>query len=786
MLSVIFPFRRSHLQLLYFALRELCKPAAYSLDTPPPIDNSDFVLSHLSRQKVKFGMKSSRCATSTKSDSEIIKKRLSTHISAEINTASNSSDDIQECAVCKEDRGDPRLCDFCPLVYHEECLPKDQRLDPAKRWCCPKCKFRHNCEAESIRSKLSGEKLRKSYFTCENCCNIYNKESQCYFVPSDRSSAFCVKCQTDPLESKVERIVNWRYKPGFESGTKDHLAIEYLIKYENYSFHWCEWQDTKLIYFDAKEIYEQFVEDFDPLNTEPPRYTEDFDAPKDSEEYMKFFRYGIKPQFLMIERIIFYELQIKEYLVKWCELPYSMCTYEDKNADIITDDLLTQFRYIIRKSKYRFVHSDSHLYFDLVKKFDKRAKNFSQFTDFSSFMKNMDLKIGRCESSRIDEFASLLKKHDTRVPIIVIATEQNADNLCEKLSGCELYIVKFYGSKESLEVISDFEILNPAAKTNPKFDLLLIDEESFRSFKKKFSNIRIYYIIEITDDSSLYEPVVFSSKSTEKSGTEKKREGDGKRVLKSKARRESSPKIAQKILSSAIQSQIFDYILNFGLKSFSKISDYLNLEEEQKVPAKHYYDTLNTLLLTNDHTNEQIKSLRFHSIFNKLIEDFVMLNERPTIEDKKKIIVEINDYGLTDYRDFLKDLNIEWSTDLDLLILTFINQYGANNSIEMLCNLSEGNRNDYDTYFSALIDKILDIKAANEHNFKEIIGKYYQILCTALLFDFKAKLVSRKNAGKKYTSLNEFQEDLRSLEIKTDDILHYGDGVVLPYFPVFE
>jgi len=54
---------------------------------------------------------------------------------------SEEDDHDTYCRVCK-DGGDVILCDFCPLVYHMNCLHPPMKNLPDGDWKCPICVVR--------------------------------------------------------------------------------------------------------------------------------------------------------------------------------------------------------------------------------------------------------------------------------------------------------------------------------------------------------------------------------------------------------------------------------------------------------------------------------------------------------------------------------------------------------------------------------------------------------------------------------------------------------------------
>jgi len=65
---------------------------------------------------------------------------------------SEEDDHETYCRVCK-DGGDVILCDFCPLVYHMNCLHPPMKNLPDGDWKCPVCivRFSFYCHKSSLQ-----------------------------------------------------------------------------------------------------------------------------------------------------------------------------------------------------------------------------------------------------------------------------------------------------------------------------------------------------------------------------------------------------------------------------------------------------------------------------------------------------------------------------------------------------------------------------------------------------------------------------------------------------------
>eukprot|EP00079_Xenopus_tropicalis_P028023 XP_012822550.1 PREDICTED: chromodomain-helicase-DNA-binding protein 4-like [Xenopus tropicalis] len=67
--------------------------------------------------------------------------------------------------------------------------------------------------------------------------------------------------------------------------------------------------------------------------------------PKYLEMEEKFYRYGIKPEWMMIHRVLNHSVDKKgfvHYLIKWRDLPYDQASWESEESDIQDYDIYRQ------------------------------------------------------------------------------------------------------------------------------------------------------------------------------------------------------------------------------------------------------------------------------------------------------------------------------------------------------------------------------------------------------------------------------------------------------------
>ena len=143
----------------------------------------------------------------------------------------------------------------------------------------------------------------------------------------------CPRCACDPLPGKVEKILTWRWKEDdSQKNTRDNspeaggskkkapppirAEREFFIKWKDQSYWHCSW--VKEIQLDVfhPQTHRMYLRKNDM--DEPPRFDEDGEDdhlsrrlknhkkkhPEDPLKlYSRFFRYGIRPEWLQIHHI---------------------------------------------------------------------------------------------------------------------------------------------------------------------------------------------------------------------------------------------------------------------------------------------------------------------------------------------------------------------------------------------------------------------------------------------------------------------------------------------------
>ncbi|XP_013871645.1 chromodomain-helicase-DNA-binding protein 3 isoform X2 [Austrofundulus limnaeus] len=227
--------------------------------------------------------------------------------------AEEEDDDHMEfCRVCK-DGGELLCCDTCTSSYHIHCLNPPLPEIPNGEWLCPRC-------------------------TCP------------------------------PIKGRVQKILHWRWgeppspipvppPPDAPPDApplppmKGRAEREFFVKLTSQSYWHCTWITELQLEIFHSVMYRNYQRKTDM--DEPPSLdygsgAEDENGvgksekrrAKDPEYAMledKYYRYGIKPEWMMIQRIINHSVDKKglyHYLVKWKDLTYDQCTWERDNMDI--------------------------------------------------------------------------------------------------------------------------------------------------------------------------------------------------------------------------------------------------------------------------------------------------------------------------------------------------------------------------------------------------------------------------------------------------------------------
>ncbi|XP_050310914.1 chromodomain-helicase-DNA-binding protein Mi-2 homolog [Anthonomus grandis grandis] len=260
------------------------------------------------------------------------------------------------CEVCQQG-GEIILCDTCPRAYHLVCLEPELDEAPEGKWSCPHCESEGPADQDDDEHqefcrvcKDGGELL-----CCDSCPSAYH--THCLNPPlTDVPDGDwkCPRCSCPPLKGKAAKILTWRWSE-VEIPSKDkkevtkHRRREFFVKWHERSYWHCSWITELQLDVYHPLMFRSYTRKYDM--EEPPKFEEPIDeadsrctrllkmggSTNDQEMEEKFYKYGVKPEWLIVHRVINHRTMRDGrtlYLVKWRELSYDQATWEEENDDI--------------------------------------------------------------------------------------------------------------------------------------------------------------------------------------------------------------------------------------------------------------------------------------------------------------------------------------------------------------------------------------------------------------------------------------------------------------------
>uniref|UniRef100_A0A8C2TBU6 Chromodomain helicase DNA binding protein 5 n=1 Tax=Coturnix japonica TaxID=93934 RepID=A0A8C2TBU6_COTJA len=285
------------------------------------------------------------------------------------------------CEVCQQG-GEIILCDTCPRAYHMVCLDPDMEKAPEGKWSCPHCEkegIQWEPKEEEDEEEEGGEEEEDDHMEfcrvckdggellcCDTCPSSYHLHCLNPPLPEIPNGEWlCPRCTCPPLKGKVQRILHWAWKeppaplPPALPVPDAELALplpkvlegiperEFFVKWAGLSYWHCSWVKELQLELYHTVMYRNYQRKNDM--DEPPAFdygSGDEDSQREKRKnkdphYAKmeerFYRYGIKPEWMMIHRILNHSFDKKgdiHYLIKWKDLPYDQCTWEIDEIDI--------------------------------------------------------------------------------------------------------------------------------------------------------------------------------------------------------------------------------------------------------------------------------------------------------------------------------------------------------------------------------------------------------------------------------------------------------------------
>ncbi|VDD75410.1 unnamed protein product [Mesocestoides corti] len=264
---------------------------------------------------------------------------------------------VMLCALLYFKGGEIMLCDTCPRAYHLVCLDPELEEAPEGVWSCPHCEKQG--EKDEHQEFCSECRDGGDLICCENCPASYH--IGCLDPPLAQIPEgvwLCPRCGCKPLKGRVSKILFWRWRePPKRAGgdarqppanvatahppARRKPTREFFVKFHDMSYWACEWITELQLEVFHSLMLRVFSKKYDMEEPPPPedgsRAREKAPDPQNLEE--RFYKWGVRPEWLQPQRIVDSRLcRGKEwYLVKWRDLPYDDCTWEDISTTEVPD-----------------------------------------------------------------------------------------------------------------------------------------------------------------------------------------------------------------------------------------------------------------------------------------------------------------------------------------------------------------------------------------------------------------------------------------------------------------
>ncbi|KFV63537.1 Chromodomain-helicase-DNA-binding protein 5, partial [Dryobates pubescens] len=294
------------------------------------------------------------------------------------------------CEVCQQG-GEIILCDTCPRAYHLVCLDPELEKAPEGKWSCPHCVSEAGAPGRGRAAASTGGSLavllpEKEGIQWEPKEEEEEEEEEgglptgtaSWWLPAGCQVAceapvhapahLLLSPQCPPLKGKVQRILHWAWKeppapllpalpvlpaPGTELALPTPKVLEgipereFFVKWAGLSYWHCSWVKELQLELYHTVMYRNYQRkndmeeppafDYGSGDEESQREKRKSKDPQYAQMEERFYRYGIKPEWMMIHRILNHSFDKKgdiHYLIKWKDLPYDQCTWEMDEIDI--------------------------------------------------------------------------------------------------------------------------------------------------------------------------------------------------------------------------------------------------------------------------------------------------------------------------------------------------------------------------------------------------------------------------------------------------------------------
>uniref|UniRef100_A0A250Y813 Chromodomain-helicase-DNA-binding protein 3 n=1 Tax=Castor canadensis TaxID=51338 RepID=A0A250Y813_CASCN len=289
------------------------------------------------------------------------------------------------CEVCQQG-GEIILCDTCPRAYHLVCLDPELDRAPEGKWSCPHCEkegvqweAKEEEEEYEEEGEEEGEKEEEDdhmeycrvckdggeLLCCDACISSYHIHCLNPPLPDIPNGEWlCPRCTCPVLKGRVQKILHWRWgeppvsvpAPQQADGNPDvppprplqgRSEREFFVKWVGLSYWHCSWAKELQLEIFHLVMYRNYQRKNDMDEPPPLDYGSGEDDGKSDKRKVKdphyaemeekYYRFGIKPEWMTVHRIINHSVDKKgnyHYLVKWRDLPYDQSTWEDDEMNI--------------------------------------------------------------------------------------------------------------------------------------------------------------------------------------------------------------------------------------------------------------------------------------------------------------------------------------------------------------------------------------------------------------------------------------------------------------------
>ncbi|XP_071459792.1 chromodomain-helicase-DNA-binding protein 3 isoform X9 [Marmota flaviventris] len=289
------------------------------------------------------------------------------------------------CEVCQQG-GEIILCDTCPRAYHLVCLDPELDRAPEGKWSCPHCEkegvqweAKEEDEEYEEEGEEEGEKEEEDdhmeycrvckdggeLLCCDACISSYHIHCLNPPLPDIPNGEWlCPRCTCPVLKGRVQKILHWRWgeppvavpAPQQADGNPDvppprplqgRSEREFFVKWVGLSYWHCSWAKELQLEIFHLVMYRNYQRKNDMDEPPPLDYGSGEDDGKSDKRKVKdphyaemeekYYRFGIKPEWMTVHRIINHSVDKKgnyHYLVKWRDLPYDQSTWEEDEMNI--------------------------------------------------------------------------------------------------------------------------------------------------------------------------------------------------------------------------------------------------------------------------------------------------------------------------------------------------------------------------------------------------------------------------------------------------------------------